>query len=77
LAINQSEQEKEVSKEVSIEIDEKYLHKKMKNIRPWDGIFGQVNNGGVLVIQVKTYSSQSSVSLSHGWTFNEFRMSCC
>lgn len=78
LAINLSKQEKEVSKEVSIEVDEMYLHKKMKFIRQWDGISGQVKNGGVLVIQdVKTYSSQPSVSLSHGWTFNRFRMSCC
>lgn len=47
LAINLREQEKEVS----IEVDEMSLDPKMKKIRQWDRIVGQVNSGGVLVIQ--------------------------
>jgi len=47
LAINLSEQEKEVS----IEVDEMSLEPKMKKIRQWDRIVGQVNSGGILVIQ--------------------------
>lgn len=47
LAINLCEQEKEVS----IEVDEMSLEQKMKKIRQWDRIVGQVNSGGILVIQ--------------------------
>lgn len=47
LAINLCEQEKEVS----IEVDEMSLEPKMKKIRQWDRIVGQVNSGGILVIQ--------------------------
>jgi hypothetical protein len=41
----------EQEKEVSLEVDEMALDPKMKKIKQWDRIVGQVHTGGVLVIQ--------------------------
>jgi hypothetical protein len=41
----------EQEKEVSLEIDEMALDPKMKKIKQWDRIVGQVHTGGVLVVQ--------------------------
>ena len=70
LAINLSKQEKEVS----IEVDEMSLEPKMKQ---WDRIFGQVNSGGILVIQDGKpilanrllAFHMTGLSTSHDWTF--------
>jgi hypothetical protein len=40
----------EQEKEVSLEIDEMAIDPKMRKIKQWDRIVGQVNTGGVLVV---------------------------
>jgi hypothetical protein len=40
----------EHEKEVSLEIDEMAIDPKMRKIKQWDRIVGQVNTGGVLVV---------------------------
>jgi hypothetical protein len=67
----------EQEKEVSLEIDVMAIDPKMRKIKHWDRIVGQVNMGGVLVVQVGKPILAKRLLAFHMTHINGVYMSCC